>query len=111
VPFFGRLAATPRGAADLALRFGAAVLVVTGHRRGPNRGDGHRLDVVEVPYDSSPLDIEAEVARLTEACTQIQEKAIRLHPAEWVWMHQRWRTCPPGMGTSSERSASMAAER
>ena len=36
VPFFGRLAATPRAAADLALRFGAAVLVVTA--RGAGRG-------------------------------------------------------------------------
>ncbi|HET7824400.1 MAG TPA: lipid A biosynthesis acyltransferase, partial [Anaeromyxobacter sp.] len=47
VPFFGRLAATPRAAADLALRFGAAVLVVTCHRRGPRVRHGHRLEVEE----------------------------------------------------------------
>lgn len=49
VPFFGRLAATPRAAADLALRFDAALLVVTSHRRGPGASDGHRLDVEQVP--------------------------------------------------------------
>lgn len=95
VPFFGRLAATPRAAADLALRFGAAVVVVTCHRRGPNAGDGHRLEVVEVPYDEGAPDREAEVVRLTAQCAAVQEAAIRRHPAEWVWMHQRWKTAPP----------------
>lgn len=94
VPFFGRPAATPRAAADLALRFGAAVLVVTCHRRGPRAGDGHRLEVVEVPYDPEPADREAEVLRITAACAAVQEEAIRRNPAEWVWMHQRWKTGP-----------------
>jgi KDO2-lipid IV(A) lauroyltransferase len=95
VPFFGRLARTPRAAADLALRFGAAVFVVTCHRRGARAGDGHRVEVVEVPYDGAPADREAEVVRLTAACTALQEQAIRRHPAEWVWMHQRWKSTPP----------------
>lgn len=94
VPFFGHPAATPRAAADLALRFGAAVLVVTSHRRGPRAGDGHRLEVLEVPYEAAPPDREAEVMRLTAACVALQERAIRSHPAEWVWMHQRWKTQP-----------------
>ena len=95
VPFFGRLAATPRAAADFALRFGAAVLVVTCHRRGPRARDGHRLEVEEVPVRADATDREAEVVRLTAACTAVQERAIRRHPAEWVWMHQRWKTRPP----------------
>lgn len=95
VPFFGRPAATPRAAADLALRFQAAVLVVTCHRRGPRPGDGHRIEVVEVPYDGAAPDREAEVLRLTGRCVEVQEQAIRSHPAEWVWMHQRWKSAPP----------------
>jgi KDO2-lipid IV(A) lauroyltransferase len=96
VPFFGRLAATPRAAADLALRFGAALLVVSSHRRGPRAWDGHRLEVEEVPMRADAPDREAEVVRLTAACAAIQERAVRSHPAEWVWMHQRWKTRPPG---------------
>ncbi len=96
VPFFGRPARTPRAAADLALRFGAAVFVVTCHRRGTRRGDGHRLEIVPVAYDREPADREAEVLRLTAACVALQEAAIRRHPDEWVWMHQRWKTPPPG---------------
>lgn len=98
VPFFGRLAATPRGAADLALRFDATVLLVTCHRRGPRRGDGHVIDAVEVPFDPNPPDREAEVARLTAACVALQERAIREHPEEWVWMHDRWKTRPGQAG-------------
>jgi len=111
VPFFGRLAATPRAAADLALRFGAAVLVVTCARRGPRAEDGHRLDVVEVPYDASAADREAEVIRLTAACAAVQEQAIRRHPAEWVWMHQRWKTRPAAADPSAAPGPEDAALR
>lgn len=108
VPFFGRLAATPRAAADFALRFGAAVLVVTCHRRGPRGRDGHRLEVEEVPVRAGAPDLEAEVVRLTAACAAVQERAIRNHPAEWVWMHQRWKTSPPA---EAERDDGPSAER
>jgi len=93
-PFFGRPAWTPRAAADFALRFGAPVVVGTTHRRGPGRGDGHVIDTVEVSYDPEPADREAEVVRLTAACNAALEAAIRRHPEEWVWMHERWKTRP-----------------
>jgi len=94
VPFFGHLAATPRAAADLALRFGCPVVVGWSRRRGPNPGDGYVLEVEEVAYDSSPADAEAEAVRITATCTERIEHAIRQAPAEWVWMHRRWRTNP-----------------
>jgi KDO2-lipid IV(A) lauroyltransferase len=106
VPFFGRLAATPRGAADLALRFDAALLVVTCSRRP---GGGHRLEVVEVPVDAAAPDREAEVVRLTAACAAAQEAAIRRHPEEWVWMHQRWKTRPPGARSEAPPPPAAAA--
>ena len=101
VPFFGRLAYTPRAAGDLALRFGAAVLVGTSHRRGPRSGDGHEIDVTELAYQPEPADREAEVLRLTAAAVAIQEAAIRRHPEEWVWMHSRWKTRPPSEGSQA----------
>jgi KDO2-lipid IV(A) lauroyltransferase len=105
VPFFGRLAATPRAAADLALRFGATALVVTCHRAGPRVRDGHRLEVEEVAVRDDAPDREAEVVRLTAAFAAIQERAIRRHPAEWVWMHQRWKTRPPAEAEEPGRRA------
>ncbi len=95
VPFFGRLAFTPRAAADFAVRFGAPVVVGTIHRNGPRKADGHRVELEEIPFSADPPDREAEVVRLTAACTAALERAIRRHPEEWVWMHERWATRPP----------------
>jgi Kdo2-lipid IVA lauroyltransferase/acyltransferase len=95
VPFFGRPAFTPRAVGDLALRFGATVVVGTSRRRGPRPGDGHELEFVELPYDAAPADREAEVERITAAAAALQESFIRGHPSEWVWMHRRWKTSPP----------------
>jgi KDO2-lipid IV(A) lauroyltransferase len=47
-----------------------------------------------VAYDPDPADKEAEVVRLTAACTAGIEAAIRRNPPEWVWMHERWKTRP-----------------
>ena len=96
VPFFGRLAFTPRAAADFAIRFGAPVVVGSIHRKGQGPRDGHRVELVEIPFSADPPDREAEAVRLTAACTAALEAAIRRHPAEWVWMHERWHTRPPG---------------
>jgi KDO2-lipid IV(A) lauroyltransferase len=94
VPFFGRPAYTPRAPADLALRTGAPLLVGTSHRPTERPGDGLIFEVTEVPYDPAPADREAEVWRVTAACQAVMEDAIRRHPADWVWMHERWKTQP-----------------
>jgi KDO2-lipid IV(A) lauroyltransferase len=95
VPFFGRPAWSPRAPADLALRSGAPILVGTSHRPTERPGDGLRFEIVEIPYDPKPADKEAEVLRITAACQAALEGAIRRHPADWVWMHERWKTQPP----------------
>ncbi len=95
VPFFGRAAFTPRAAGDLALRFQAPVVAAWCRRRGPRPGDGHEVCAVEVPFDASAADREAESVRITAACTAALERAIRERPAEWVWWHERWKTRPP----------------
>jgi Kdo2-lipid IVA lauroyltransferase/acyltransferase len=95
VPFFGRPAWSPRAPADLALRTGAPILVGTSHRKGERPGDGFHFEVTEVRYDPKPADKEAEALRITAACQAVLEDAIRRHPADWVWMHERWKTQPP----------------
>ncbi|WP_420840443.1 lysophospholipid acyltransferase family protein [Archangium primigenium] len=90
VPFFGELAATPRAAADLALRTGAAVVVGFCQREG----QGYRLWTEEVAWPAGP-DREADALGLTAALSARIEAAIRRAPEQWVWMHQRWKTRPP----------------
>ncbi len=91
-PFFGKPAATPRAAADLALRTGASVVVGFCQRDGKNR---YRVMMREVPLpDSSTGDFEARVVALTTRLNAEIEAAIRAAPEQWVWMHQRWKTQP-----------------
>jgi KDO2-lipid IV(A) lauroyltransferase len=95
VPFFGELAATPRAAADLAIRTGAAVVVGFCQREE----NGYRLSMEEVPLPAEQ-DREAAALALTASLSQRIEAAIRRAPEQWVWMHQRWKTRPEGPPTT-----------
>lgn len=86
VDFFGRPAWTPVGAAEIALRLGATVLPVFIERRD----DGRHRAVVE-----PPLDLPPDPTAATAAMTARIEAWIRRVPAQWVWMHRRWRRRPP----------------
>ncbi|HET9451454.1 MAG TPA: lysophospholipid acyltransferase family protein [Aggregicoccus sp.] len=100
VPFFGTPAATPRAAADLALRTGAAVVVGFCQREGGEQPGGYRLRMEELPVPAPGPDAasrEAAAYALTAALSARIEAAIRRAPEQWVWMHQRWKTRPaPG---------------
>ncbi|MBI3181692.1 MAG: lysophospholipid acyltransferase family protein [Myxococcales bacterium] len=90
VPFFGRPASTPRAAADLALRTGAAVVLGFCHRQA---GGKYRLSMREVAAPDLGSREEA-VHSLTALLSSGIESAIRQAPEQWVWMHQRWKTRP-----------------
>ena len=90
VPFFGRPAHTPPGAAVLALRTGAPVVTVFIRRRAEG---GHLITFEPVPIDRAAG--KGQIAELTARFTAAIEAAIRRAPAEWVWWHQRWRRQPP----------------
>jgi len=91
VPFFGRPAWTPSGAAMLALRMGCPVLPGFIHRRP----DGtHRAEIHPALPVSTDGTLEDKIEELTAAATAFIERQIRAHPEQWVWMHRRWRTRP-----------------
>ena len=90
VDFFGQKAFTPRAAADLALRTGAAVILGFIRRR-PDGGHVISLSRAELPVVE---DREAASLALTQELTRAIEEAIRRTPDAWPWMHQRWKTRP-----------------
>lgn len=90
VPFFGHPASTPRAAADLALRTKAALVVGFCQRQESGR---YRIAMRELEV-SRTEDAESDAVRLTAALTSEIEAAIRQAPAQWVWMHRRWKTQP-----------------
>jgi KDO2-lipid IV(A) lauroyltransferase len=87
VPFFGRPAYTPVGAAKVALRPGVAAVPAFIERRP----DGTHL-----ARFLPPLDLPPDETAATALMTQAIEAQIRRRPEQWVWMHRRWRRQPPG---------------
>ena len=41
-------------------------------------------------------DEEADVRRMTIEITRLIENQIRQFPGQWLWIHKRWKTRPPG---------------
>ncbi|MBI5502407.1 MAG: lysophospholipid acyltransferase family protein [Deltaproteobacteria bacterium] len=81
VPFFGRPARTVVGPARLALARRIPVVVGWMHRRP----DGvHVVEIAESP-------VAAGVRQWVASWSATLERAIRDEPAQWVWMHDRWR--------------------
>jgi len=94
-PFFGVMASTTDGIARLALSTGANI-----HPGFPYRDPERKfLHVIRfgpaLPMDRS-ADREEEVLALTGRCNDALERAIRSSPSDWMWIHRRWKTRPPG---------------
>lgn len=91
VPFFGRPAKTPRGAAVFAVRLGSPVVFAASIRLP----DGHfRFQVEPIPVPDTgdrERDIDTTVARYTAAL----ERVVRQYPEQYFWHHRRWRRQPP----------------
>jgi len=94
VDFFGRPASTTFMVAKLALRTGAAVLPVFAPWE---KERGRFLLKVDPPLLIERTGNEQEdVRRLTQQYTRIVEDYVRRYPDQWLWIHRRWKTRPPG---------------
>ncbi len=92
VPFFGRLAKTPRGPAVFALRldspmvFGAAI-------RQPSGRFVLSFEAVETVRTG---DREADVDAMVAAYSMVLERWVRRVPEQYFWHHRRWKHQQPG---------------
>lgn len=94
VPFFGKLACTNAGIATLALKTDAVVIptcAVWDKKRGKYFFHGDE-PVELVRTGDHQKDLELNTARFAAA----MERMIRLYPEQWMWIHRRWKTRPPG---------------
>jgi KDO2-lipid IV(A) lauroyltransferase len=94
VPFFGHLACTTSGVATLALRTDALVIPTCAvwddaRQRFFFHGDP---PVTLVRTGDDKQDIATNTANFAAAI----ERMIRAYPEQWLWIHKRWRTRPPG---------------
>ena len=91
VDFFGRRAHTPVGVAQLARKFGSPVICGFSSRK-PD-GTLHVTIGPAVPLVESD-DADEQLRLTTQRYSDAIEAHIRQHPAQWVWMHRRWKTKP-----------------
>jgi KDO2-lipid IV(A) lauroyltransferase len=92
VPFLGRAASTTPTLALLALRTEAPIVPVFARVET----DGTITVHIEPAVPTHPTgDREADVVRVTAACTAIVERWVRRAPEQWLWMHRRFKTRPP----------------
>lgn len=90
VDFFGVPASTNKGPALLARKTGAPVLPVFIVRDGTR----HMVEVWDEIELADTGDKDRDAQENTAAFTKAVEKAIRLHPDQWFWVHRRWKTRP-----------------
>ena len=94
VDFFGVPAATTFLIAKLAFRTNTPLIPIFAPW---SEEKGKYLLIVETPIPAECSgDEEADVRRLTIEITRRVENQIRQYPGQWLWIHKRWKTRPPG---------------
>jgi len=93
VEFFGRRAATARGAAVFALRTGSPIFLGVAVRE-PGFPQRYRVSLTPVEFLPSG-DRDADAIRLTQLHARYLEEQVKAQPEQYFWQHRRWKTRPP----------------
>lgn len=88
VDFFGTPACTSTGFAKLAAHSGAAVI--------PGFALWSHQEKRYILRFYPPVAITGDAVRDTQAVQSRLEEVIRQYPDQWLWIHRRWKTRPPG---------------
>jgi len=88
VDFFGVTACAGAGFARLAAHSGAAVI--------PGFALWSETERRYVLRFYEPLEVTGDVQRDTQVLHRHLEGIIREYPDQWLWVHRRWKTRPPG---------------
>lgn len=94
VDFFGVPAATTTSIAKLALRTNAVILPAFAVWEEERRKYVVYLEP-PVGYERTE-DPERDIREITAGFTAVVEEYVRRYPEQWLWIHKRWNTRPPG---------------
>jgi Kdo2-lipid IVA lauroyltransferase/acyltransferase len=93
VPFFGRLASTPKTVGLLAIS--RALPVICGY--------GRRIERYRLKYEIATVDVirpeewadhADPLFYITARYVRAIEQMVRAHPEDYLWMHRRWKSRP-----------------
>jgi KDO2-lipid IV(A) lauroyltransferase len=87
VDFFGKAACANSGFVKLAYHSRAPVVPGFAVWEEPGR---------YVLHFRPPIEMTGDEARDTQHIHSEMENIIRLYPDQWMWIHRRWNTRPPG---------------
>jgi KDO2-lipid IV(A) lauroyltransferase len=94
VDFFGHQACTASGLARVARKTGA--LVLPGFLLWEESAQQYVLRFGPPLALIATDDVEADALANTALFTRVIEDYIRQYPDQWLWVHRRWKTRPPG---------------
>jgi len=86
VRFFNILSSTPKGAAQFYQHKGSVPIF------GVCSKEGHNQFLIK--FKPIPKGSLADTETFTQAYTQLLENEIRIHPEQYFWWHNRWKTSP-----------------
>ena len=94
VPFFDVPACTASGVAMLAMRTNAMIVPIC----GVWDAEKNRYKVIygNIIETAKTGDRHQDIIETTALYTKELEKFIRAYPDQWLWIHKRWKTRPPG---------------
>jgi KDO2-lipid IV(A) lauroyltransferase len=88
VRFFGRWAHTATGPVVLAKKFSCPVVPIFIRLR---KDLTYRIECQSAIALSRTGEEEKDIQTDTQKCSDAIEQIIRRYPAQWVWMHERWK--------------------
>jgi KDO2-lipid IV(A) lauroyltransferase len=94
VPFFGIAACTTSGVAMLAMRTNAMIVPMC--CVWDEAAQKYKLIHGDIIEPARTGDRHRDVLETTAAFTLAMEKFVRAYPEQWLWIHKRWKTRPPG---------------
>jgi len=91
VDFFGKKAGTAKGPIVFALRMNSPIVPMFIYREANN----HQRVVIEPEVELlQGKDMEETIQLNAAKLTKIIESYIRRYPADWGWIHKRWKARP-----------------
>ena len=94
VDFFGIPASTNFMVAKLALRTQAPIIPI--FAPWEEEREKFVLRIQQPVSIESGGNEEEDVLRLTAKLSLVVEEYVRRYPDQWLWIHKRWKTRPPG---------------
>ena len=105
LPFFGRECSTNVAPAVVALRYRCPLYTAICYRTGVAQWEIEVGKEIPTEAEGRPrpvADISIDINRALEA-------AVRRDPANWFWVHKRWKPRPPVTGTAQPKNTPLAS--